>query len=310
MIKNRYFKTTMGIFAEIAITGTSDLSNVGAAQANLETFAASAANNTISAFWEDDDKHTVLTAGSTALAANQKRLFFYAWKDANGIVKKSTPIPVSGLSYSSIAYNAGTAQVSTATFGGTFAATQILQVRIIDTTGTELPYPSFEYDAVIGAGGINAAVAAIAAKINAEKTDRIVSATAATNVLTVTGLAKTTSFKITSYVEVSPSQLIDNSAITFATTTKAVAPVGDIASVQELYRYYLINSGAVEYGNGNQTNGADFGQPAQNITGTAQYGFLVVTSRREEWGEVKNFNEKAYIVIACATGSVATLAAL
>lgn len=310
MIKNRFFKTTMGIFAEIAITGTTDVSNVGAAQANLETFTANAANNSIWAFYEDGAKHPAVVAGDTALLINQKRLFFYAWKDASGVVKKSTSIPINGLSYSSIVYNAGSAQVSTATFGGTYAASQILQMRIIDTTGTNLPYPSYEYSAIIGSGGINAAVTAIAAAINAEKFGKIASATAATNVLTITADLKSTSFKITTYVELSTSQNVDNTAPVVALVTKAIAPVGDILSVQELYRYYLINNGAVEYGNGNQTNGIDFGQPAQNITGTAQYGFIVVTSNRVENGEVKNFQKKAYIVIALATGSVAALVAL
>lgn len=305
MIKNRFFKTTMGIFAEIAITGTAAVTPT-----NLEVFESAGAVNTIAAFFEDGAKHPALVAGDTALAANQKRNFFYAWKDVNGVVKKSTPIPISGLSYSSIVYNAGTAQVSTATFGGTYAATQILQVRIIDTTGTNLPYPSYEYSSVIGAGGINAANTAIATAINAEKLGKVVSASAATNVLTVTADNKTTSFKITTYVELSPSQNVDNSAAVIVTTVKSVAPVGDIASVQELYRYYLINQGAVEYGNGNQTNGADFGVPAQNITGTAQYGFIVVTSDRLERGDVHNFRKKAYIVIALATGAVATIAAL
>lgn len=310
MIKNRYFKSTMGIFAEIAITGTTNSATASTTTANLELFEANAPVNSIWAFYEDGVKHPALAAGDTLLAANQKRSFFYAWKDPNGITKKSTSIPIAGLSYSSIAYSAGTQQVSTATFGGTYAPTQVLQVRIIDTTGTNLPYPSYEYSAVIDAGGINTAVALIATRINAEKYGPVVTATAATNVLTLTGNLKSTSFKIASYVELTTSQNVDNTAVVFAVVTKAVAPVGDIASVQELYRYYLINSGAVEYGNGNQTNGLDFGQPAQNITGTAQYGFVVVTSNRTEKGDVKDFPKKAYIVIALATGGQATLAAL
>lgn len=305
MIKNRFFKTTMGIFAEIAITGT-----VAVTPTNLEVFQSTGTINSIGAFFDDGSKHPALVAGDTTLAANAKRSFFYAWIDNNGILKKSTSIPIAGLSYASTVYNAGQSQVSTVTFGGTYSIGQILQMRIIDNTATNLPYPSYEYSSVIGAGGINAAVLALTTAINAERNGKVVTASnAATNVLTLTGDLKTTTFKVATYVELTVAQNVDASAPVVAVTSKAIAPIGDIASVQELYRYYLINNGAVEYGSGNQTNGADFGQPAQNISSIAQYGFVIVTSFRSEKGEVRDFTKKDYIVIACATAAVANVIA-
>lgn len=277
---------------------------------NLEDFVANAASNTIWAFWDDGAKHPALVPGDTANPANKARKFFFAWKDSGGVVKKGTSIPVNNFVFDKAAYNAGTAQVGTITVGGTYANTQILHVRITETTSTQLPYPSFEYSAVITGGNADAAMALIVTQINAEKVQPVVTAAYAGGVLTVTAKDKVTTFRLSTFIETSPSQITDASASVIANaTTKQVAPIGDIASVTELYRYYMLNQGAVEYGP-EGTNGVEFGQPAQNIAGTSQYGFLLVRSKREEDGVVRNNTNRNYMVIAVGNTYLNTLASI
>jgi len=201
---------------------------------NLKDFVDNALAGSIWAFW--DDTKLALKAGDTLLPANLERKFFYAWKQGVATeYNKSTAIPVKSLVKDSVAYNAGTAQVMTITGTGTVAAGQRLQLTIIDTTGTQLPYPKFQYDTPI-VSTIDAAFTAIAALINAELPGNvpIVTASAATNVLTVTAKTKLVTFKLAAFLETTTANPTDNSILTQATTAVAKAPIGDIASVTEL----------------------------------------------------------------------------
>lgn len=313
MLKNRFFKNTLGFFAELAIVAKKDTSNAGGAQATYQGFITTATAGDLWAYWEDTQ--AALAAGDTALAANVNRSFFYAWKQGDGSVKRSTPIAVKGLKYKSAAYNAGTAQVRTATFGGTYAAGQYLHVKVIETTGTHLPFPVYPYSVKIGAGGINQAVTDIAALINAESADNdpIITAGAAAAILTLTSKTKIRNFKIASFVETTGAQPTDDSAIVLAETVKQVYPIGDLASVKELDRYANENAGGVTYTDDMYT-AEELGKPVSNIdnTGATQYGTVLVFSDRTETGGVMNpaVQNRAYIVIAIRTADVAGLVAL
>lgn len=291
-----------------AVTFAGGLAADAVAADNHEDFVASGTAGTIWAFWDDTAKQTALVAGDTTNPANINRKFFYAWKDADGTPKKSTSIPIREMAYSQVAYSAGVAQVTALTFAGTYSATQIVHIRIIDTTATQTPYASYDYSEVIGSGGINTATTNLAAKINAEKNEPIATAGASTNVLTITASTKYRTFKVVTFVELSPTQLLDASAPT-QTTTKNVQPIGTSADVAELYKYYVMNSGGTVYA-GEGVNASEFGLPSSNVVTGTQYGFLLVTSKRNEDGAVRNYSNKAYILIAVVTGDVAKLAAL
>ena len=280
---------------------------------NLKDFVDNATAGSIWAFW--DDTKLALKAGDTLNPLNVNRKIFYAWKQGVATeYNKSTAFPVAGLVKDSTTYNAGTAEVMTLTGTGTYAAGQIIHVRIIDTTGGILPYPSFEYEAACTTTSIDAALAAIVVKINAEALSNvpIVTATSSTNVLTVTAKTKLVTFDISSYLEVIPAQPTDGSILTKATTAKAKAPIGDIASVTELQKYYVMNNGGTLYPE-NGIQAYEFGAPTTNVgtNSVTQFGFLLYTGKKTENGEVYNFaNNKAYLLIAVKSTDVATLAAL
>lgn len=280
-----------------------------AAEDTIANFVANDDAGAIWAFWADTN--LALFKGDTFNPANVGRKFYYAWKMADGTVKKSSDIPVATRKYDYKAYNAGTAQVSTCTFTGTFSLGQIIHFKIIETTGTQLPYPTYEYDVTIGSGGINAAVAALEALIDAEAQSPFVTAGSSTNVLTITGSTKTRSFKMVAQLETTPAQPTDAAVFTMAYGTPIVHPIGDVVGIKELDTYAVNNSGGILY-TPDTYNAEDLGLPASNLdeSGTTQYGILMVTSDRSEPGVMETAQKRAYMIIAVRTADVATLAAL
>lgn len=279
---------------------------------NIKDFVDNALAGSIWAFW--DDTKLALKAGDTTLAANAERKFFYAWKQGVATeYNKSTAIPVKGLTKDSIAYNAGTAQVMTlAASTGTYSVGQRLQLTIIDTTGTILPYPKFQYDTPI-VSTIDAAFTAIAALINAEALSNvpIVTASATTTTLTITAKTKLLTFKIAAYLETTAAFPTDNSIFVQATTATAKAPIGDITSVTELQKYYVMNNGGVQYPD-HGIQALEFGQPTTNVgtNSVTQFGFLLLRNARTETGATRDYDNKNNLLIAIKSTDLATLAAL
>lgn len=307
MKRNRFFSNTMGYFAEIVIA------KAATTQTNYETFVASSAAGDLWAFWEEPDangKHLALVAGDPVAAANVGKKYFYAYKDANLITKRTASIEVGKTKFTSAAYNAGTAQVSTATYGGTISGTQIIHARIMETTGTQAPFPSYDYSAVVGSGGIDAAVTSLRAQINAEKNEKFVTASGATNALIITSNDKVRTFKLLAYIETSPAATADASAVTVVNTTPPVYPIGTSADLADLFRYFLINQGATEFSQTFGTNGESFGWPDVALADTTQWGFFILREDREEAGVTRNYNNNAKVVIAIANAQLDELVAL
>jgi hypothetical protein len=306
MVKNRYYKDTLGIFAEVIIA------QAALTAASVAAFVALVAPGQIWAFWTDTN--LPLAAGDTALPANKNRSFYYVWKDSENITHTSAPIPVTGLKYDSKPYSAGQVQISEVTFGGVVSPTQILHLRIQDTRATQIPYPFYTYDQPF-ITDIATTVAALAAQINAEPAPKAVSAVAAAGKLTVTGLSAKFTFKMSAYIEVSPTANIDQSLISFNYTTApaqvAKLPIGDRETVKELEVYETINAGGINYAP-EGTSVDEWQEHNSNSGSTTQWGLLMVYSSRIEAPStgVHPAHNKAYVIIATPTGQEALLAAL
>ncbi len=309
-VRNRVWKSTIGIPAEIVIAQTLDV-----ARADYFAFVASAAAGAVGVFW-DDKAQLAVADGEAALPANSTRKIFYGYKTADGLPMRTTGIPVKDLKIDTIAYNAGRAEIWTVTVGGTVAVGQIIQVVIADTTSTEVPYPRWEY-----AGEVKTTVAAaltdIAAQITAEKNEPRFTASAATTVLTITSAdpqgnpvgkyAFSTTLKPSAYIEVTPAQPTDASAIVIARTQTAIAPIGTYADVKEFEKYFLVMAGSPLYTADGTYNLEEFGLPASNVVSTINYGYGVIKSWKTERGETRNYSDKATVIIALPTASVAAL---
>lgn len=298
--------TTFTVAGNVTFAGGLAGDAVGAD--TIADFITNEVAGSIWAFW--DDTNTALVAGDTVNPINNKRKFYYAWKQGDATnFKRTSAIPVANMKYTSLAANAGTASVKKVAFGGTYSLGQILHVRIIDKTQTELPFPSYEYNVTIGGSGINQATIDIAAKINAETIAKIVTATTATNELTLTADSKYTSFEITTYIETTTAQPTDATAPVRTTTTAQVFPIGDTSSVTIAEQYAKENLGNPIY-TGNMFTPDEFGTWVSNVDGTLTYGTLIVTNDRSEQGVVRNYNQRNYCVIFVKTGDEAKLAAL
>jgi len=275
-------------------------------QTTLDDFVDNAANGSLGAYWEDTK--TAVAFGTTTLAANIGRKYFFAWKQADGVAKISTPIPVPVADKQSVAYNAGQGDVWTAAFGGTIAVTQILHVMIIDTAATTVHYTSWQYQETVTTT-VTAAVAALAADINAETMEAVFTASAGGTTLTVTGTDATRTLKISAYIETSPSQTADASAIVLSHTQKATAPIGTYADVKEFENYFKVQQGLTLY-SPEGTLASDFGEPATNVDAAINYGYVIIKSFREEQGATRNYKQPLYTIIALPTASRASIIGL
>lgn len=298
--------STFTAFADATFAGGVDAD--AAAADDLEAFVTSSNAGTMWAFWEDTK--TGLVTGDTKKASNLNRKFFYAWKDADGKTHTTTAIPVMGLRYDSAAYNAGQVQISKIKYAGTVSATQIVHIKIMDTSATHMPYPHWEYDQVFTTD-IATTLTALAAKIAAETDEPIVTASASSDEITVTGLYKNRTFKVTGFIEVTATAATDASAISFPTsgTQPAKAPIGDADFIEELAEYYNIYNGGINYAP-EGTKISEWQTGNDNTSATSQWGILMVSSAKEEDGIVRNHTAKAYVIVAVPTASVAALAAL
>jgi hypothetical protein len=309
-VRNRVWKSTIGIPAEIVIAQTLDV-----ARADYFAFVASAAGGAVGVFW-DDKAQLAVADGDAALPANANRKIFYGYKTADGLPMRTTGIPVRNLKIDSVAYNAGRAEIWTVAYTGTISVGQIIQLVISDTTSTEVPYPRWEYAAVVSST-ITAAVADLAAQINAEKNEPRFTATASTGTLTITAAdpqgnpvgkyAFQTTLKPSSYIEVTAAQPTDASIITFARTQTAIAPIGTYADVKEFENYFLVMAGSPLYTADGTYNLQELGLPASNVVSTITYGYGVIKSWKEERGETRNYADRATVIIALPTASVAAL---
>ncbi len=241
------------------------------------------------------------------MAANSTRKFFYAWKQGDGIAMRTTGIPAGTRKYTVLPYTAGQADIMTLTFTGTTSVGQIVHVKVIDQTFPQIPYVSYDYEAKV-TSTIDAALTAIAAQITAEtQNEDSFNATSAAGVLTLTGSIGR-KFDLSAYVEVVPAFPTDASIITKAYTQKAVNPLGTFADMKELENYFLVQNGAILYSGHPFINVGDFQTQSTNVLSGTNYGQLIVTALKFEKGEVKDFTDKAYVIIAIPTASLALLA--
>jgi hypothetical protein len=310
MIRNRVFKSTLGVPAEIVIAQTVDF-----AKADYPTFVASAAAGALGVFW-DDKPQLAVAAGDAALPANQNRKIFYGWKQADGSAFRTTGYPVNRLEIKTVAYAAGQAQVWTVTVGGTVAIGQIINLLIADTTSTETPFPRWEYYSTVTTT-VAAALTDLANQINAETNEPRCTASATGTTLTITAADPTgnpvgkyafsTTLKPSASITTTQAQPVDASAIVITKTVNNILPVGTTADVTEFEKYFWVTMGIPLYTADGTYNIQEMGLPASNVVSTIQYGFAMLKARKFERGETRNYEDRAYLMIAVPNGSLASM---
>jgi len=191
MIKNRYYKTTVGVPFELAIGKTLGAS----AYTDVKDFMANAAALELGAFMIDTTNVNPkgLAFNSAVSAANLKKLIFFSTLEVAGGAKINNVTPLRGdtITAELILYAAPTFQkVNLSLTAGTINAQQELSFKVIETTPGDSPLPTWDYGAYFLTGSDAPGWTAIAAKINLAKDGEFF--TAAVNTLVAPTLGTVT----------------------------------------------------------------------------------------------------------------------
>jgi len=192
--KSRFYKVTKGFNAEVLVAKAVAYTT----RATFDLFVANAVEGEIGIY--NADTNAVIGANIPIVAGTR---FFIAQKRDGGIFK-TTPSIYAAASTRKVAYTAPVKQVSTVTFTGLVpVAGKVWSVKVIETTPGNEPFPSMTYEVLITAGmTLTQAVAALVVKINSLTNPmhrdglKIVSATSAVGVLTLTADYFQSSFRV------------------------------------------------------------------------------------------------------------------
>ena len=329
---------TFSSFSSTNVTGGVNPAN--GQQPNYDAFITNAPNGSLGVYYEEHTSgataNPAVSIGDTKLPANYGRRIFYACKDNVGNTYRTTALSigvgVDKIKYAQTPYAAGQNDIWTVTCVNRPTVGQTINVLVVNTTGTIVPYPTYRYTAVVaGTSGsiatatqVETALALIAAQINAETNDPVATASASSDnsmVLTITGnntsvLADSgNTLKIAGvYSETTPAVTVDYSTWTITQTQRAIAPTGTVPDVTEFEKYFVVQQGMVLYSQAGTLPGefnSEFGGGySSNVASGTNYGYLVVSSRKENIpeGGTRTYKDKATIVIALPTASLATLA--
>lgn len=166
MIKNRFFKTTVGVPFELAI------GNSLGSYPDVKTFVETATAGKLGAFLVDTTSSQPIGVPFNAAlsAANKKKQFFLAFMESvNGVDRQMcsvTPLLAGEITAILNPYKAPTAQVSSLELSsGTISNLQELSFKVIETTPLNIQLPVYDYNTSF-VGGESAAWGRIIDKIN------------------------------------------------------------------------------------------------------------------------------------------------
>jgi hypothetical protein len=281
--KTKYWKSTLGIFADVLIAKQVDYSGTGAATGvtDFPTFVSTAAEGEFAFFNADT---LALIAGTTsgspaAVTAVGSTTWIFGALKRDGAVEKTGRFRLSSYTATRIPYAAAVAQVSTAAFSGTPTAGKYYSVKVIETTPGYQPFPSWEYGVTIKTGeSMATALGRIRDLINDKTnvvnkdTDSIVTATLSSTTLTITATTGGPTFRLA----FSYDALNDGSAVA-AYTTNAFWGNGTYAQVAELEKEANVYKGVTTQYPMQGANPEDFGQPTAFATSGVQYSTYIIT---------------------------------
>jgi len=287
--KNRYWKATLGIFADVLIAKQVDYSGTGAATGvtDFPTFVSTAVEGEFAFFNADT---LALIAGTTsgspaAVTAVGSTTWIFGALKRDGYVEKTLKFRASDYEYKRQAYSAPVAEVMTATFAGTAVAGSFYSVSVIETTPGYQAFPRWEYGVTVKASeSLATALARITALINDQTniinkgTDPIVTASLSGTVITITANAGGPTFRLS----FSRAALEEVGAVA-AQTVAAFWGNGTYAQVAELEQEADVYKGVgTQYPDHSMANAADFGAPSVFATSGATYSIYILRGVKTE----------------------------
>lgn len=318
MLKNRFFKTTVGVPFEFAVG--SSLPVAGGVTA--ETMADVIASGTKGQLrimridpTVDVSPYTVIV--NTALAAAyKKQQVFLSYVTASGAVRNTAPMVANTISAETVAYAAPTFQVMTATNAGVgvVSTAQRLLFKIIETTPGAEPLPKWSYDEVLTLGE-GAAWAAIATKINLGKDNEFFTAVAGATGITITSTNASRHFRLAAMIQVTKSDPVESGVTyTIAQTTAAFEGSGTLAHVEALFNEANVRAGVTHFYAPQGTTAEEFGTPGKvaDLIATTQFDLVVLSGYKTEASNTPKAvtHNKFYVFAAVPSGEGAKITAV
>lgn len=271
MIKNRYFKTTVGVPFEFAVGKTLTVAGGVTAVTMADVIASSAAGN-LYIFRNEADAAGVapfqVIVNTPLAAAYKKQTIFASYvtgQAANGTweIKNTNSILAETVKATLVPYAAPTMQASSINNAGVgvVSVQQELSFKILETTPGNLPIPTWDYVERLTLGE-SAVWTKIAAKINAGLDNEFFTAVAGASGITITSLDSTRHFKLVASILPTYADNSETGVYYTATyTTPAFAGNGTLAAVQEMFENNQVHRGVGNYYTEGNTTAAEFGVP-------------------------------------------------
>lgn len=269
MIKNRYFKTTVGVAFEFVVGD--NLTTAGSVTAiTMKDVVASSAQGNVYVFRNTGGPtgpYQVIINTALASTYNKQEIFFSYVTGQNAAgkweIKNTSPLIKESITAELIAYAAPTLQVANVTNAGqgVVSTQQELSFRIIETTPGQVPLPIWDYVERLTLGEAQAWTN-IATKINLGKEDEFFTAVAAADGITITSTDSTRHFRLTAVILPTAADNTDTGVYyNYTVTTPAFAGNGTLAMVKEMFKEGNVKRGVGHYYPQEGTTAEEFGLP-------------------------------------------------
>lgn len=282
--KHKYWKSTLGVFADVLIAKQVDYSGTGASSvATLSDFVANAAEGEF-AFFNADTLAVISGApvsGSVPAVGSNVKIFGAVKRD--GAVEKTNTFTTSAFEAKRVPYAAAVAQASKATFTGTPTVGNYYSVKVIETTPGYQPFPSWEYGVTATTGESLASVLTrLVALVNDgtnvinKNSDPIVTATLSSTTVTFTAKQAGITFRL-AFSAASINDIAAAAVYTGSGTASAFWGNGTYDQVAELeFESNTYKGVTTQYPN-QGARPEDFGQPTAFAAPGVQYNVYILT---------------------------------
>lgn len=325
MIKNRYYKTTVGVPFEFVVGDNLPVAGGVTAVKMSDVIASSAAGNVylfrneVEATGVAPYQIVVNTALATAYRKQTVFASYVTGTDAAGNyeIKNTSPMVAETITATLIAYAAPAFQESSINNAGvgTISILQELNFKIIETTPGNIPLPNWSYTQALTLGEA-AAWTAIAANINLGDDSEFFTAVAAADGITITSTDATRHFKLVASILPTFADNSDTGVYYTPTyTTAAFAGNGTLSMVQELLNAGNVRRGVGHYYTQDNTTAVEFGVPltvAEMCPAQTTFDLVVLEGFKTLPSPIPTGHntKKHYIYIAVPPGEGAKITAI
>ena len=317
--KHKYWKSTLGVFADVLIAKQVDYSGTGAATGvtDFPTFVSTAAEGEFAFFNADTN---ALIAGTTsgspaAVTPVGSTTWIYGAVKRDGYVETTRKFRLSTATAKRVAYSAAVAQISKAVFSGTAVAGEYYSVKVLETTPGYQPFPSWEYGVVVKTGETLAQAAQrivdlINDKTNVinKNTDSIVTATLSTTTISLTASTAGITFRL-AFSPQAISTVGATATYTGSGTANAFWGNGTYDQVAELEFESNVYKGlTTQYPNQSfPARPEDFGEPTKFAVSGAQYSIYIIGAEATETSPtpVEKHHQPFTIILAIPSNGAA-----